>query len=108
MGIKKRANAIRSAYGALQALGRDPTSLKFDRIISPTRAVLGNVPTMLFGTNNYLGLTFDPHCIDAAVEAVRNFGAGTTGSRIANGTYAEHRALEAEISEFYNQRATIL
>ena len=63
---------------------------------------------MLFGTNNYLGLTFDQHCIDAAIAAVRKFGAGTTGSRIANGTYSEHRALEAEIAEFYNKRATIL
>ena len=108
MGIRQRAKAIRSAYGALQALGRDPTSLEFDRIISPTRAVLDGKPMMLFGTNNYLGLTFDAHCIDAAVEAVRKFGAGTTGSRIANGTYAEHRALEAEISAFYDKRATIL
>ncbi len=108
MGIKQRATAIKSAYGALQALGRDPTSLKFDRIISPTRAILGNEPMMLFGTNNYLGLTFDQHCIDAAVKAVREFGAGTTGSRIANGTYEEHRALEAEIAQFYDKRATIL
>jgi 8-amino-7-oxononanoate synthase len=92
----------------LQALGRDPTSLEFDSIISPTRAVLGGKPMMLFGTNNYLGLTFDQHCIDAAIAAVRKFGAGTTGSRIANGTYSEHRALEAEIAEFYNKRATIL
>ncbi len=108
MALKQRASAIRSAYGALQALGRDPTSLEFDSITSPTRAVLDGKPVMLFGTNNYLGLTFDQHCIDAAVEAVRNFGAGTTGSRIANGTYSEHRALEAEIAEFYDKRATIL
>ena len=100
MGIKQRANAIRSAYGALQALGRDPTSLEFDSITSPTRAVLDGKPVMLFGTNNYLGLTFDPHCIDAAVAAVRKFGAGTTGSRIANGTYSEHRLLEAGIAAF--------
>jgi 8-amino-7-oxononanoate synthase len=108
MGIKQRANAISSAYGALQALGRDPTSLEFESITSPTRAVLDGKPVMLFGTNNYLGLTFDQHCIDAAIEAVRNFGAGTTGSRIANGTYSEHRALEAEIAQFYDKRATIL
>ncbi|MEE8453764.1 MAG: aminotransferase class I/II-fold pyridoxal phosphate-dependent enzyme [Limibaculum sp.] len=108
MSIKQRANAIRSAYGALQALGRDPTSLEFDSITSPTRAVLDGKPMMLFGTNNYLGLTFDRHCIDAAIAAVRKFGAGTTGSRIANGTYSEHRALEAEIAEFYDKRATIL
>jgi 8-amino-7-oxononanoate synthase len=108
MGIKQRASSIRAAYGALQALGRDPTSLKFDRIVSPTRAILGNEPMMLFGTNNYLGLTFDQHCIDTAIDAIRALGAGTTGSRIANGTYEEHCALEAEIAAFYDKRAAIL
>ncbi len=108
MGIKQRASAIKSAYGALQDMGRDPTSLKFDRITSPTRAILDNKPVMLFGTNNYLGLTFDQYCIDQTIEAARNFGVGTTGSRIANGTYQEHRALEKEIAQFYDKRAAIL
>jgi 8-amino-7-oxononanoate synthase len=108
MGIKQRVNAMRAAYGRLQALGRDPTSLKFDRIESPTRAVLAGKPVMLFGTNNYLGLTFDEACIEATVEAARQFGVGTTGSRIANGTYEGHRALEAEIAAFYGKRAAIL
>ena len=108
MGIKKRAAAMASAYSGLKALGRDPTSLKFDRVVSPTEAVFGNKPIMLFGTNNYLGLTFDPACIEAAVEAARELGVGTTGSRIANGTYDPHRLLEAEIAAFYDKRATIL
>lgn len=108
MGIRQRVNAMRAAYGRLQALGRDPTSLKFDRIESPTRAVLAGKPVMLFGTNNYLGLTFDEACIEATVEAARQFGVGTTGSRIANGTYEGHRALEAEIAAFYAKRAAIL
>jgi 8-amino-7-oxononanoate synthase len=108
MGIKQRAKAIQSAYGELQALGRDPTSLKFDHISSPTRAVLGNEPVMLFGTNNYLGLTFDQYCIDETIDAVREFGVGTTGSRIANGTYGQHRALEQEIAEFYDKREAIV
>lgn len=108
MGINQRIGAIRAAYGRLQALGRDPTSLEFDAVTSPTRAVLGGKPMMLFGTNNYLGLTFDDACTTAAAEAARKFGAGTTGSRIANGTYAEHRALEADIATFYGKRAAIL
>ncbi len=108
MGIKRRVEAVKSAYGALQALGRDPTSLKFDRLNTPTRAILDGKPVMLFGTNNYLGLTFDPFCIAAAAEAARSHGAGTTGSRIANGTYEGHRALEREIAAFYDKRATIL
>ena len=108
MGIKQRAAAMKSAYSALKALGRDPTSLKFDRVVSPTEAIFGNKPIMLFGTNNYLGLTFDPDCIEAAATAARELGVGTTGSRIANGTYDQHRLLEAEIAQFYDKRATIL
>jgi 8-amino-7-oxononanoate synthase len=108
MGIKSRVSSIGAAYGALRALGRDPTSLKFDRISSPTEAVLGNKPVMLFGTNNYLGLTFDADCVEATVRAARDFGVGTTGSRIANGTYDGHRALEAEIAAFYDKRAAML
>ena len=108
MGIKKRVKSIGATYDALRALGRDPTSLTFDRITSPTQALLGNEPVTLFGTNNYLGLTFDTACVEAAAEAARLYGAGTTGSRIANGTYSEHRALEAQIAEFYDKRTAIL
>ena len=108
MGIKKRAAAMQSAYSDLKALGRDPASLQFDRMDSPTEGIFGNRPIMLFGTNNYLGLTFDEACIEAAAQAARDFGVGTTGSRIANGTYDPHRMLEAEIAQFYDKRAAIL
>ena len=108
MGIRDRARTVQAAYGALRELGRDPTALEFDRVTSPTRAVLDGRPIMLFGTNNYLGLTFDPACITAAAKAAAEFGAGTTGSRIANGTYAGHRALEREIAEFYDKRYAII
>ncbi|HAR30008.1 MAG TPA: 8-amino-7-oxononanoate synthase, partial [Gammaproteobacteria bacterium] len=68
---------------------------------SATRGTVRGKPVILAGTNNYLGLTFDPRCIDAAVTATRRDGTGTTGSRMANGTYAEHLALEAELAAFY-------
>ena len=56
---------------------------------------------ILAGTNNYLGLTFDPDCIDAAANAVRELGTGTTGSRMANGTYSGHVQLEQELADFF-------
>jgi 8-amino-7-oxononanoate synthase len=58
---------------------------------------------ILAGTNNYLGLTFHPDCIAAAAEALREAGCGTTGSRMANGNYADHQALEREFAEFYRK-----
>ncbi|GER00373.1 8-amino-7-oxononanoate synthase [Iodidimonas gelatinilytica] len=56
---------------------------------------------ILAGTNNYMGMTFDPDAISAAKEALDKFGTGTTGSRILNGTYQGHKALERELEDFY-------
>jgi hypothetical protein len=59
---------------------------------------------ILAGTNNYLGLTLDTQCIEAAVRAVREEGTGTTGSRMANGSYSGHVALEKDLADFYGRR----
>jgi 8-amino-7-oxononanoate synthase len=58
----------------------------------------------LLGTNNYLGLTYDPAVIAASVAAVGALGAGTTGSRIASGSSDGHRQLERGLAEFYGRR----
>ena len=108
MTLTQKIAAVDERYGALRALGRDPSTLMFDRVLSPTEGVLEGRPVTLFGTNNYLGLTFDPACTAAAAEASRGEGAGTTGSRIANGSYGGHAALEREIAEFYGKRGAIV
>jgi len=85
----------------LQAGGHDPTRVVMDRIISPTEGIVEGRHTILAGTNNYLGLTFDPACVDAAKEAISTQGTGTTGSRMANGSFAQHTALEQELAGFF-------
>lgn len=85
----------------LSAVGRDPTGIVIERIISPTEAIIDGKPTILVGTNNYLGLTFDPECVAAGQAALAESGTGTTGSRMANGSYLPHLALERELAEFY-------
>lgn len=108
MGIDERLEEVERSFDALKALGRDPSKLWFEAIQSPTEATLDGRATMLFGTNNYLGLTFDPKCIRAAAAATCAEGSGTTGSRIANGSYGGHRALESEIATFYGKRHAIV
>lgn len=68
---------------------------------SATEGVVNGCEVILAGSNNYLGLSFDPRCIASAQEAVSRWGTGTTGSRLANGTFAEHIALEDELARFY-------
>jgi 8-amino-7-oxononanoate synthase len=72
-----------------------------EEIISATEGVVEGRRVILAGTNNYLGLSFDPRCIEAARDAAAHWGTGTTGSRLANGSFALHEALEAEMAEFY-------
>ena len=79
----------------------DPFSLVMEKVLSPTTAICSGRETILLGTYNYMGMTFDPDVIAAGKQALDDFGAGTTGSRVLNGTYAGHRACEEALKEFY-------
>lgn len=79
----------------------DPTRVVVDRLLSATRAMINGRETLLAGTNNYLGMTMEPESIAAGQAALATAGTGTTGSRMANGTHATHRALETELADFY-------
>ena len=48
-----------------------------------------------------MGMTFDPDVIAAGKQALDEFGSGTTGSRVLNGTYQGHRECEDALKEFY-------
>src|SRR5690606_22830097 len=82
--------------------------IPIEEIYSPTEARIGTKRILLLGTNNYLGLSFSPECRKAAHEAIDQEGTGTTGSRMANGNYSGHRALEMEFADFYQCRSCIV
>ena len=50
--------------------------------------------TLMFGSNNYLGLTSDPRVKEAAIKAIEKYGTGCSGSRFLNGTLDIHLELE--------------
>ena len=79
----------------------DPFNLVMERVVSPTEAICNGRQTILLGTYNYMGMTFDPDVIAAGKQALDEFGAGTTGSRVLNGTYAGHKAVEEALKDFY-------
>lgn len=51
-------------------------------------------------SNDYLGLHDDPRVIDAAARAVRDYGAGSTGSRLVTGATRAHDDLENALAGF--------
>lgn len=95
-------------YTQLSQAGRNPFAVTMEKILSPTRAVIRGRETVLAGTHNYLGQTFEPSAIEAGRAALAEQGTGTTGSRFANGTFAVHKALEAEIAQFLGLRSAVI
>ena len=79
----------------------DPFNLVMEKVISPTVAICSGRKTILLGTYNYMGMTFDPDVIAAGKQALDEYGSGTTGSRVLNGTYSPHKDCEAALKDFY-------
>ncbi|MDW3094314.1 MAG: aminotransferase class I/II-fold pyridoxal phosphate-dependent enzyme [Gammaproteobacteria bacterium] len=85
-----------------------PLGAVIEHLYSATEGSVKGRRTILVGTNNYLGLTFDNQCINANHQATRTYGTGTTGSRLANGSYAGHQDLENELADFYGVSNSIV
>jgi 7-keto-8-aminopelargonate synthetase-like enzyme len=87
---------------------RDPFGIVMDQVLSPTEAIIKGKKTILLGTYNYMGMTFDPEVVAAGKRALDEFGSGTTGSRVLNGTYQGHRECEEALKEFYGMDHAIV
>ena len=93
---------IQTREQLLAAGVEDPFNLVMEQVLSPTRAICNGRDTILLGTYNYMGMTFDDDVIAAGKQAMEDFGAGTTGSRVLNGTFRDHRDVEAALRDFYD------
>ncbi len=73
-----------------------------------TRAIMNGREVIMAGSNNYLGLVSDPRVREAAIDAVRQYGTGCTGSRFLNGTLDIHIELEDKLATFMGKQACVL
>ncbi|GAA0733613.1 serine palmitoyltransferase [Sphingomonas japonica] len=80
---------------------RDPFAIVMEAVKSPTEAVIKGKETILLGTYNYMGMTFDADVIAAGKAALDQFGSGTNGSRMLNGTFRDHVDAEDALKQFY-------
>jgi 8-amino-7-oxononanoate synthase len=86
----------------------DPFAIVMEQVKSPTEAVIKGRDTILLGTYNYMGMTFDPDVIQAGKDALDQFGSGTNGSRMLNGTFRDHMEVEEALREFYGVSGAIV
>ncbi|MGH9210111.1 MAG: aminotransferase class I/II-fold pyridoxal phosphate-dependent enzyme [Acidimicrobiales bacterium] len=96
--------------GGLELAGRADAMPYFLPVGSPLdrEVVVAGEPTLMFGSNNYLGLANDPRVLDAAREAIGRYGSGCTGSRLMNGTLSLHCDLEAELAGWVGREAALV
>ncbi|HXK06374.1 MAG TPA: aminotransferase class I/II-fold pyridoxal phosphate-dependent enzyme [Verrucomicrobiae bacterium] len=69
---------------------------------------MGRRKVLMFGSNDYLDLITHPKVKEAAMNAVKKYGSGCSGSRLLNGTLDIHVKLEAELAEFVRKEAALI
>ncbi|MFA7441133.1 MAG: aminotransferase class I/II-fold pyridoxal phosphate-dependent enzyme [Sphingomonadaceae bacterium] len=107
--LLSKFDSYSAEYAGLLATGvHDPFGVVMEKVLSPTRAIINGRETMLVGTYNYMGMTFDPDVIAAGQKALTEFGAGSTGSRVLNGTFAPHIGVESALKDFYGTEHAIV
>ena len=85
-----------------------PGHTVIDRVLGPCEVLIGGRRTLMFGSNNYLGLTMHSEVVEAAQRAAAEYGTGTTGSRTANGTFALHEELERDFADWFGKRHALV
>ena len=73
-----------------------------------TEVIMDGKKVLMFGSNSYMGLTYDKRIIEAAIEATRKYGTGCAGSRFLNGTLDLHVQLEKELAEFVGKEDALV
>ena len=72
------------------------------------QVLIDGKPTLMLGSNSYLGLTDHPKVQQAAIDAIKRYGSGCAGSPFLNGTLDLHHQLEKAIAEFLHKDDAML
>ncbi|MEP6733042.1 MAG: glycine C-acetyltransferase [bacterium] len=67
----------------------------------------GRGEVLILSSNNYLGLCTEPAVVDAGIEGLNRFGAGTGSVRFICGTFSIHRELENALARFVGTEASM-
>ena len=94
----------------LQQLRDDRVYKRLNHLASPQGARVqmeGRGEVLILSSNNYLGLAAEPTVVDAGIDALRRYGAGTGSVRFICGTFTIHRELESALAGFVGTEASM-
>src|SRR5690348_7839423 len=98
---------LRSTIDQLKA---DKVYKRLNYIDSPQSAHVemeGRGKVLILSSNNYLGLSDEPSIIQAGIDGLKKWGAGTASVRFICGTYTVHRELEQALARFVGREASL-
>jgi 8-amino-7-oxononanoate synthase len=72
-----------------------------------TKVVMRGRELIMIGSNNYLGLSWDPRVQEASKQAIDKYGTSCSGSRFINGTLVLHEELEEKLARFVRKEAAL-
>lgn len=96
--------------GIIDSLNETGQLKPFYEITSPMRPVVtieGKGDVLVLCANNYLGLADHPEVIEAGIQGIKDYGAGTASVRFICGTLGCHRTLEEKIAQFVGTEASL-
>jgi glycine C-acetyltransferase len=94
----------------LEQLKADRVYKRLNFLDSPQSARVqmeGRGEVLILSSNNYLGLSDEPSIIEAGIEGLEKWGAGTASVRFICGTYTIHRELEKALARFVGTEASL-
>ena len=94
----------------LDALREAGTYKRFNMLDSPQGPVVemeGRGEVLVLSSNNYLGLADRPEVVEAGIEGLRRYGAGTASVRFICGTFEPHLELERELADLFGTEAAL-
>ncbi|MBL9119322.1 MAG: aminotransferase class I/II-fold pyridoxal phosphate-dependent enzyme [Phycisphaerae bacterium] len=95
-----------STLATLRESGQLKSLQMIEGPMDATIRIRGYGDVACFCSNNYLGLANHPAVVEAAIEGIRRYGAGTASVRFICGTFDCHERLERRIAEFYGLEAS--
>jgi glycine C-acetyltransferase len=105
------ADGLTDQLGAeLEGLREAGTLKHFNTLCSPQGPVVemeGRGEVLVLSSNNYLGLASRPEVVEAGIEGLRRYGAGTASVRFICGTFAPHLELERELADLVGTEAAL-
>jgi glycine C-acetyltransferase len=97
-------------HAELESLREAGTYKRFNTLLSPQGPVVqmeGRGEVLVLSSNNYLGLAARPEVVEAGIEGLRRYGAGTASVRFICGTFEPHLELERELADLVGTEASL-